>query len=237
MTKSKFYEMLLDMENKTTSEEFWDIYINYIEKKLNNYFLELKDNGLDPVLLKSVSKNDLEESTPEKLKSLKETMIALSKLNQVFKNKSNKEEVENLREEIKIKDEKLEEQSMRMAKAKEVVEKYKKENKLKKKQVITELNKKLKVLRERIGMINENVAFQEEPNKDELEKIQNNVGDAVETMVTILSEANLWPEGEAKPERKVAEVTSKKDNKGDKKEENPEKEESEDIEIQQQSFI
>src|SRR5690606_8151353 len=65
-------------------EAFLNKYIDFILDHLSIYFDQLRQNGIDRVLLTTINRGDQEESATEKLQQIRQLIIALARLNDVF---------------------------------------------------------------------------------------------------------------------------------------------------------
>lgn len=184
---NKFSDYLNKYEREMSSEEFWGEYFKFAHKKLRCYFQELKSNGLDPVLLTTINKEDIEESTPKRLKRSQEILIALSKLTYVLDNKKLEEENNVLKKEVEKRDAKIKENKNQMQEAKEYIKNQELKINTQEKQLKKKLTKNLKMARDRIRMI-----------ADEINQKDKTFGYLMK-MVDIFEENDIWPETERKP--------------------------------------
>lgn len=200
---NKFSDYLYQYEKEMSSEEFWGEYFKFAHKKLHSYFQELKSNGLDPVLLTTINKEDIEESTPERLKRSQEILIALSKLTSVLDNKKLEEENNVLKKEIEKRDAKIKENKNQMQEAKEYIKSQELKINTQEKQLKKKFTKDLKVARDRIRMI-----------ADEINQNDKTFGYLLK-MVDIFEQNDIWPETERKPSKEYKKEHKSVENKTD----------------------
>ncbi|WP_394217562.1 hypothetical protein [Halobacillus trueperi] len=242
MSNNEQLFQVLNNHLKYTDEAdvFWHTIITFIEKSMKNYVNELRDNGIDPSILGSLNRNNIDETVKDKLSQIENLLLSLSKLSKSI-NKTNsrdKERIEKLENLLQDKDLRLRENET-LLKAREEkllsyqdqLQSYKldtnRKMELQPKKIKSGLNKELVLVRDRINMIHEMVVQAHEGSS--LGSLQNNVNDAIQTIVVKLTEEDLWPETEKKPEPKTSvkkrnKKTKQKVNKNEQDHESNDKE-------------
>lgn len=218
-TKEKLLHWLnQELENSSQQDVFWETIIAFIEQNLRNYVDLLREKGFDPALL-SVNKQNGEETTKEKLLHIQKVLTSLAKLNSVLdqrkeqQSKQLESKIERLENELKEKtsylkekEDELTSERMELQVAKDQIANFKtykdeldKRLSVQPKQITNQLSKKLQVVRDRINMI-QDLVVESEFTDEKFTGLQSKISDAVQTIVGEMSNWELWPKEEKKPE-------------------------------------